>query len=296
MCLIAYASKDRSQIPNVNLMRAHHRNDDAWGIMFPQSGRVQIVKDTTGHPQFLEAWKRTPLKTPIAAHFRYGTSGSMGPQMAHPFPVIEDASGVSLAVMHNGVLTCVADEGDLSDTAVLIRDVIQPQLIAKPDLVEIDGWRKAIGGMLGDDNKLLFMRGDGRVFFVNGWQGKFEKGGVWYSNTYSIAPPYIKETAKPLSGWSDFDGYFGSGCRTHWAETESIKQDPSGVITVTKTTTAAGAVVVRKPYQDPIDNVEPFPEPLPDLWDLSESELYNWICENNAEDVCDAIIEMRGGR
>jgi hypothetical protein len=282
MCLIAFANRDRSQIPSIHLERAHARNPDAWGIMFPDCGRVRLHRDVSDHAAFQAAWKRSPLRTPIAAHFRYGTSGSMSAVMAHPFPLLEDDAGVQLAVMHNGVMRCVEDEGPLSDTAVFIRDVLQPQLEARPDLVEVEGWLRAMGAILGEDNKLLFMRGDGHVFFVNGWQGQFEESGVWYSNTYSIEPPrpkpvfgLIHESRAEFGGrvWSDFehDDLFGQDSR--------------------------GTVTIRRPYADPLDLIETYPEEiLPDLRELSELELYHFVCDSSPEDVTDAILDMRGGR
>ncbi len=281
MCLIAFAPKDRSQIPGIHLERAHARNDDGWGIMFPDAGRVRIVREVSDHAAFLAAWRAAPLKTPIAAHFRFGTSGSMTAMMAHPFPILEDEDGLSLAVMHNGVLRCIADEGWLSDTAVFIRDVLQPQLEARPDLVEIEGWRSAMGAVLGEDNKLLFMRGDGRVFFVNPLQGQFEDGGVWYSNTYSIAPPRPKSVsalsyAMPAS--------FGGRAWSDGLDDDLFSQTPRGTVTI------------QRPYADPLDTALDYPEPLPSLHELSEIEVYHFVCESSPEDVTDAILDMRGGR
>jgi hypothetical protein len=271
MCLIAFAQKDRSQIPGVHLLRAHARNDDGWGIMFPEDGHVRIMRDTTGHNCFRTAWKQTPLRTPIAAHFRYGTSGIRHASMAHPFPVLKDEDGVTLAVMHNGVLTCVAAERELSDTAVLVRDVLRPQLEARPDLVEVEGWRRAMGAILGDDNKLLFMRGDGRTFLVNGWQGKFETGGVWYSNTYSIAPPAV--TSRFLSAWDD------------WSEEDLLSHVPRS------------SAPVSRPYTiEPLDEFDDIGFQIPDLDELSEAEVYNFVCSNSPEDITDAILDMRRGR
>jgi hypothetical protein len=271
MCLIAFAQKDRSQIPGIHLMRAHARNDDGWGIMFPENGHVRIVRDTTGHSAFRTAWKQTPLRTPIAAHFRFGTSGGRHVNMAHPFAVLKDEVGISLAVMHNGVLSCVAAEGELSDTAVLVRDVLCPQLEAKPDLVEIEGWRQAMGAILGDDNKLLFMRGDGRTFFVNGWQGKFDKGGVWYSNTYSIAPP--ASTTRFLSAWDN------------WQEEDLFSP------------ASRGSAPVPRPYAtEPLDELDERFFQIPDLDELSEAEIYNFVCSSSPEDITDAILDMRRGR
>jgi hypothetical protein len=274
MCLIAYADKDRGQIPSIHLARAHARNDDAWGIMVPDTGHVRLIRDVSDHAAFLAVWDQMPRDTPIAVHFRYGTSGSMSVAMAHPFPVLEDEDGVTLAVMHNGVMTCIGEEGLLSDTAVFIRDVLKPQLEAVPGLIEVEGWREAMGAILGEDNKLLFMRGDGAIFLVNGWQGQFKADGVWYSNTYSIEPP------KPLAA-----GLFAGFGHGGWSSQDDLfRQMPHGDL------------ALRRPYADPLDAIDEIVEPYPSLADLSETEIYHFVCGNSAEDVTDAILELMGGR
>lgn len=302
MCLIAYASKDHSQIPAAHLLNGHARNDDAWGIMFPEAGRVRIIRETSTHAAFKTAWNSVPTKTPSAAHFRYGTSGSMAADMAHPFPILEDARGVTLAMMHNGVLSCVFPEGGLSDTAVLIRDILQPQLEARPDLVECDGWRKAMGAVLGDDNKLLFMRADGEVFFVNGHQGKFSKGGVWYSNEYSLVPArprytppatfppmFYAGTGGALVPTKEKPASFGGRAWSALLEEEDFIQAPDGALHKNSGRFLNEAFGAEEEEAD-----ESFQ--LPDLGELSETELYNWVQDNSPEDITDAIIDLRGGR
>ncbi len=211
MCLIAYAKSDRSQIPADNLKRAHTRNKDAWGLMYPnrETGGIHLVRDTTNHDDFRKHWLDAPTGVPIAAHFRYSTSGSDTPAMAHPFPVLvdgEDENKIVLAVMHNGVMSDWVDHKvrNQSDTYNFIQQVLTPMLVDNPDLIESEGWRKAMGGIIGNPNKLLFMRADGEVFIVNDWQGAWKEGGVWYSNEYSIEEP------KPVThSYHGGGGYYG---------------------------------------------------------------------------------------
>ena len=199
MCLIAVASKDRSQIPSVNLENAHRRNSDAWGVMYPKGdGTLVLLKDVSDHAAFRKHWLDVPTGRPVAAHFRFATHGAKDLGMAHPFPLLVDENGdVVLAMMHNGVLSGWSDfkERSLSDTYIFLRDVLTPQLVDNPDLVKSNGWRQAMGAIIGNPNKFVFMEGDGSTYIVNDYQGKWEKGGVWYSNTYSIeSPVYTKPT------------------------------------------------------------------------------------------------------
>ena len=276
MCLIAYAPKDKTQIPSDHLKNGHARNDDAWGIMFPHDGRLVLLRDTTGHSEFKNAWKGAPKRTPIAAHFRYGTSGAMTVDMAHPFPVLGDIDHPDLAVMHNGVLSCVAAEKGLSDTAVFIRDILQPALVDNPALVESEGWRKSIGATIGNPNKLLFMRRDGNVFFVNQHQGKDDVGGVWYSNTYSIEPP--ASVISSYGAWDSDSWYSGNRYTAGTNPAPSIHAK------------ASSGLLYSNEYLDSLDGA------LPDLTELSETELYQWICDSTPEDITDAILDLTMGR
>ena len=267
MCLIVYAPKDRSQIPAAHLENAHWRNDDAWGIMYAQNGKLTLLRDVTDHANFRKHWLEAPNNTPIVAHFRYGTSGAMTADMAHPFPVLcDDEGNITLAMMHNGVLSVVDEDKKekLSDTAVLIRDVIQPMLVSNPHLVEDNGWLEAMGTVIGNPNKLVFMNNNGEVFIVNDWQGDWETGGVWYSNKYSLAPPvtpYKGTTSYGSSAWDGYDGWdddkpitkvggglvVGGSADGFWKK--FITQKPNN----TNIVGAADACGTQSPLLDPMD-------------------------------------------
>lgn len=135
-----------------------------------------------------------------------------------------------------------------------------------------------MGAILGEDNKLLFMRGDGAVFLVNGAQGRFEDDGVWYSNTYSIEPPRPMLLDTGSSAGSDSGGWPGG-----------IQDDLFGQ-------TPRGEVMIRKPYADPLDGLDETVEMYPSLAEMSETEIYHFVCGNSPEDVTDAILELMCGR
>lgn len=332
MCWIAYVNKDRSQIPREHLANAHHRNDDGWGLMYAQDGEVVIVKDKgKDHEAFRKAWLEVPEKTPVCVHFRFGTAGSMGSEMAHPFPVLHDENGrCTLAMMHNGVLDCVHEDkvGHMSDTAVLLRDVIIPQLEQHPDLLENETWRWMMGYTIGNPNKLVFMRGDGEVFIVNDYQGKWMEGGVWYSNQYSIDPPIPTK----IGGWSgfagdddwDFDTTYSRGCVSPTAE-KPLSQYNQLMESCRKNGWVFDEKDKRwyKKDNEPIDSMDRFnggndgytfllddkdvPKTeeemerdetldfLDQVYDMSESEVYNFVANSNAETLTDIIIELATG-
>lgn len=343
MCLIAYAPKDRTQIPSAHLENAHWRNDDAWGIVFPENGRLRLLRDTTNHAEFRKHWLTVPVKTPVAAHFRYGTSGSMKADMAHPFPILEDEKGVILAMMHNGVLdTGLASpefKNGMSDTAVLIRDIIQPQLVDHPELVESKGWREAMGNMIGNHNKLLFMRSDGEVFIVNDWQGDYTDGGVWYSNKYSLEAPKVYTQPNTYSGAYNSGSYdaawdeeyqpavVGQATAADWKWWHDFLKQGDAPSTDKRYVGAADATPPVLTYEggepvvltgdeakqeledrasEPLDRharatEEEEEEPdqteelMENLYEMSITEIYNWVAGASLEDITDVIVELSGG-
>lgn len=212
MCCIIYTPKGWVTIPLDHMRNAHKRNDDGWGFMYAQDGKIIMDRDVTKHDDFLARLKAVPEDQELVVHFRFGTSGSKGKEMAHPFPVFEDDEGnCTLAMMHNGVIASTFKpdykEG-LSDTAVMIRDFIQPLLLDDPGRVENENFQKAVGAMLGNPNKLVFLTGAGKIIMVNAEQGDW-KDGRWYSNTYSI------ESDTPRACGQHIGGYQGHNSSRH---------------------------------------------------------------------------------
>ncbi len=57
-----------------------------------------------------------------------------------------------------------------------------------------------------------------------------------------------------------------------------------------------GEMAIRRPYTDPLDDLEDGIGPYPSLSEMSETEIYHFVCGNTSEDVTDAILEMLCGR
>lgn len=104
MCVIMVCTESK---PSYNdLLHATLQNDDGIGIMY-YDRKFKTAKWEKGLmlPELKKILKH--LQLPYAIHFRFATSGSVGPELTHPFPI---EAGVSLALkgrgqrllMHNG--------------------------------------------------------------------------------------------------------------------------------------------------------------------------------------------------
>jgi hypothetical protein len=295
--------------------------------------------------------------------------------MSHPFPVVNNADDTCwIAMMHNGVLECVSEdkEDKLSDTAILLRDVITPQLVDYPDLMLNPSWLYMAGEMIGNPNKLVFMRGDGKVSIVNDWQGKWHEGGVWYSNEYSVDPPTPAVTynrgglygsgvyrhydwgddytdysgscynrgsvgandAKPRTTWSEFlHGFKDSGWEfderlKKWIKDGKVPDDGSKPTVVSYQgefwLQDPNGTLIRRYNSEPLDSVEEkkvfllddkdtpkveddddqYDDPDEDdarafveqVYDMSDTEVYNYVMTASPEMITEVILELAGGK
>jgi hypothetical protein len=222
MCLIAYAPKDRSQVPSQYIERAQKRNHDGFGIMYPSGDKVTFVKSASSQLEDFKAeWRKVPNRTPVAAHFRFATHGAKNLAMAHPFEVIGD----KLMVMHNGMLDRYQDDfSDDSDTAIFIRERVKPLLGGDIERLNDPFVQGALHDWIDVDypNKLFFMAHDGRTWTIKKDLG-FEERGVWYSNEYSIAAPVTRKFDSVLNyseGTACAPPYYG-GTSMYAAQKES---------------------------------------------------------------------------
>lgn len=267
MCLIAFTST-KERLNKDYLRRAHNRNSDAWGIMYPMAGKVQMSRGTGLHGEFDAALRQVPTGAPVATHFRFTTVGSKSLDMAHPFDVLGDGS---LAVMHNGTFDQFSDwHSETSDTAMFCEEILKPQLSEMPYLLDNDAWRVALGKMLGGDNKLAFMRGDGKTFLVNQGLGFWENG-VWYSNEYSVEEP------KPLAPKIDMGKYTVANWLYEDNGRDLLTRDYKSTFEQEYTCARARAFNGVK---------------VEDLYSMTDQEIFSWVSETEPEDVADMIMDL----
>lgn len=205
MCLIIY-NPNGSPMKTEYLRLAYENNPDGFGIMYADNGRV-IVNQGLFTLDVIKELIRECRGKPYAVHFRYKTRGKISAEMTHPFQVLShEEDGEDLWMMHNGTFSFLKPEGDQSDTS-LFAEKFKPIIRELGTDVLFDKYHpRRMGKKIGEMNKVLFMRGDGRVTVINSQQG-FVENGKWYSNRYSLQPKYRANQAAGITMPSKVPGF-----------------------------------------------------------------------------------------
>ena len=191
MCLIIQANKP--QVITNNMMNcAYLNNDDGFGLMFANKGKVHVQK--IGKPKSFKAITKVwdsykNLDTPIGLHFRFNTNGESNKAMSHPFQILnKEEHSRDVWVMHNGPqLPTPMIDNNKSDTHQFVKWILKPQLTNEPELLYNPDWQEMLADMIGSD-KLLFLDSKTEEFtIINEDQGKTTDD-MWLSNTYSLQP------------------------------------------------------------------------------------------------------------
>jgi hypothetical protein len=127
MCIICVKPKNKA-IPTVEYLTACFKNNpDGAGFMYPQNGKIRVLKGFMTLESLLNALNEIPdsKKIPIVIHFRYGTHGSKSAANTHPFPISGSFNDLKLldteverAIVHNGIMYQYGSKNaSLSDSA-----------------------------------------------------------------------------------------------------------------------------------------------------------------------------------
>ena len=231
MCLIIQANKP--QVITNNMMNcAYLNNDDGFGIMFANKGKVQVQK--IGKPKSFKAitkvWDNYKnLDTPIGLHFRFNTNGESNKAMSHPYQILnKEEHSRDVWVMHNGpqLPTPMIDDNK-SDTHQFVKWILKPQLSNEPELLYNHDWQEMLADLIGSD-KLLFLDSKTEEFtIINEEQGQTTDD-MWLSNTYSLQPTGNYAMSRDYEYDMDTDKL--SKKSTHWwDESENDYYDYNGI-------------------------------------------------------------------
>lgn len=179
MCLLVARKANSSWKPSKDEFdNAWSINSDGFGIAHAKAGKLHIVKTL----EKKTAWKqveRLPDNTPAILHWRMGTRGSVSAANAHPFnlPNVKDRRYWIGA--HNGVLSSMPIEKDLTDSESYFRTL---KRISIPD-IERDIAKLGYG-------KMSFLSNHGDLLLANESQGSWRTSDVWQSNCGMDSPSY----------------------------------------------------------------------------------------------------------
>lgn len=175
MCILIYKPKGRI-VELAMLEYCIRHNSHGVGYMFPSSGKLRIMKGLWSFHGFMAMWKKLKRQEdiPVVLHFRLATSGPIDFQNCHPHRISKD-----LAFAHNGTLSCVpVDRGQNSDTIEFRNQYLQG---LQGDSLGDDNLFANISKAIGENNKFVFMNGEGKVAICNEDQGVWDNG-LWFSN------------------------------------------------------------------------------------------------------------------
>ena len=300
MCLIIQATKP--EVITENMMNcAYLNNDDGFGLMFANKGKVHVHK--LGKPKSFKSINKLwdsykNLDVPMGLHFRFNTNGESSKAMSHPYQVLtKEESNRDIWLMHNGPqLPTPMIDSNKSDTHQFVKWVLRPQLINEPELLYNPDWQEMLSDMIGSD-KLLFLDSKTEEFtIINEEQGKTTDD-MWLSNTYSLEPrgnyalsrdyKYDEDTdtlKKIENKWTYEDDDWGYGGMGHYSGTPIYRRG------IESNNTTKNYV---NPPRDIHENGTDIDEN--DFYGLTSEEIYDLIIENptgTAKWVNDLVYNM----
>ena len=300
MCLIIQATKP--EVITENMMNcAYLNNDDGFGLMFANKGKVHVHK--LGKPKSFKSINKLwdsykNLDVPMGLHFRFNTNGESSKAMSHPYQILsKEESSRDLWLMHNGpqLPTPMIDDNK-SDTHQFVKWVLKPQLLNEPELLYNPDWQEMLSDMIGSD-KLLFLDSKTEEFtIINEDQGKTTDD-MWLSNTYSLEPrgnyalsrdyKYDEDTdtlKKIENKWTYEDDDWGYGGMGHYSGTPIYRRG------IESNNTTKNYV---NPPRDIHENGTDIDEN--DFYGMTSEEIYDLIIENptgTAKWVNDIVYNM----
>ena len=187
MCVAIAKPAGKALPTQAELISCEWSNRDGAGVAWADGqGLVQIKKDFKDVLE-LHKWLVDNIRPEWACliHFRQATSGGVSDGMRHPFPITEDVEhlkasqcSADLAMIHNGVIWTVENRPGMSDTAILVTDVLAAKAV-KENLRTSNAIQVLLEGLLGASNKVAFLWPDKHIMVV----GEFhEHNGVLFSN------------------------------------------------------------------------------------------------------------------
>lgn len=181
MCWLVHKPSGK-EIPEAYIVQAEKHNKDGYGIAYAKNNTIIIHKTLDPKEFRIELAKHKDEE--IVVHLRAASVGEVSEAAIHPFDV---PNGV---MFHNGTFStlrthkgvCETTGCDESDTMAFANLLQACKYNTISDVLPL------VQHLATDyANRLLFLETDGKITFVNKSLGN-EEDGIWYSNTYHIAP------------------------------------------------------------------------------------------------------------
>ena len=282
MCLIIQATKPQV-ITDTMMNCAYLNNDDGFGLMFANKGKVHVHK--LGKPKSFKSINKLwdsykNLDVPMGLHFRFNTNGESSKAMSHPYQVLtKEENSRDLWVMHNGPqLPTPMIDNNKSDTHQFVKWILKPQLANEPELLYNPDWQEMLADLIGSD-KLLFLDSKTEEFtIINEDQGKTTDD-MWLSNTYSLEPSGMYANTRDYTYDSDTDTMKKQSQWDKWDYEDDYNYGYSGTPIYRKSEINGNTT---KNYVNPPRDISQDGTEIDenDLYGMTKEEIYDLITEN----------------
>jgi predicted glutamine amidotransferase len=188
MCTLILNPNNAPAISLSSFLNLWDNNPDGAGFAYIHGGKLHIIKEMRSpdalHAKYAAIKRQT--EHAILLHFRISTQGNVNEANAHPFRVNQN-----IAFAHNGVISAAPRSDHHSDTALLVRDVLQKW----PDnFIHKKGYIEALRYIAGHSNKFALLDVSGKYALINSHLFHLHEG-TYYSNR-GYLPAY---NANPIS-------------------------------------------------------------------------------------------------
>ena len=206
MCTLILNPNNAPAISLNSFLNLWDNNPDGAGFAYIHGGKLHIIKEMRSpgarHAENLAIKRQTAHA--ILLDFRISTQGNVNEANAHPFRVNQN-----IAFAHNGVISAAPRSDSHSDTALLVRDVLQKF----PDnFIHKKGYIEALRYIAGHSNKFALLDVSGKYALINSHLFHLHEG-TYYSNR-GYLPAY---NANPITA-KNYD-YYADGWTTHHKQT-----------------------------------------------------------------------------
>lgn len=243
MCVIAVKPKNVELPSDEYIQNMWDTNKDGAGFMYTKDNKVVISKGFMVFEDFkraLDTLKQEVdlVETPLIMHFRITTHGGTSPENTHPFPISENKEHLraldltcNLAMAHNGVISSVPREDDMSDTQIYVRDIVTPLAKLESEMSFLEKYKTLISTTI-STSRLAFLDNKGNISTFGNFT---EENGVLYSNM--LFKPYVpysfstfgqksKTSQKQYSKAKTYRNRYSSKYENEFKAYEHFKIDP----------------------------------------------------------------------
>lgn len=236
MCVIIHR-KPNVDIPFEKLQSACTVNADGFGLVIPDRGKLEVIKqfDSKGNdPEKLAKLLEKAKDKDVFVHLRFKTKGATDLKNVHPFIVsTRKSAGIDVQFMHNGTLSDFGNQADC-DSKVFAAEIIAPlyrsmiNTYAPEKALNAPVFTKILKKFAGNGSVFTLVDGLGNYVIINRDNGK-EFEGWWASNEYS----FNRTHREPASAYNSRTGYYGNAGYKYKGgslQKEEIKSSSSSMV------------------------------------------------------------------